>query len=212
MQALSGAIEPGRQQACLPVRFGNEHARDVPLGAGWGDGKRRGAPRQQDYGENGHGARHRTDFLKNLQQRMLCMHDFPTPDVWLAHRVSYGETDTMGYLYYAEYLHLFERARSEFIRSMGMSYADVERLGITLPVREAQCRYRRPAHYDDLLHIHIGIAEVRRASLVFVYNVMDAERKTLLADGMTEHACANREGRPVRPPEWFVKLIHGEQS
>lgn len=44
------------------------------------------------------------------------MHDFPTPDVWLAHRVSYGETDTMGYLYYAEYLHLFERSRSEYIR------------------------------------------------------------------------------------------------
>ena len=78
------------------------------------------------------------------------MHDFPTPDVWLAHRVSYGETDTMGYLYYAEYLHLFERSRSEYIREMGMSYAEVERLGIMLPVREAQCRYRRPARYDDL--------------------------------------------------------------
>ena len=51
------------------------------------------------------------------------MHDFPTPDVWLAHRVSYGETDTMGYLYYAEYLHLFERSRSEYIREMGMSNA-----------------------------------------------------------------------------------------
>ena len=124
------------------------------------------------------------------------MHDFPTPDVWLAHRVSYGETDTMGYLYYAEYLHLFERSRSEYIRQMGMSYAEVERLGIMLPVREAQCRYRRPARYDDLIHIRAGIAEVRRASLVFVYNVMDAERKTLLAEGMTEHACTGRDGRP----------------
>ena len=138
------------------------------------------------------------------------MHDFPTPDVWLAHRVSYGETDTMGYLYYAEYLHLFERSRSEYIREMGMSYAEVERLGIMLPVREAQCRYRRPARYDDLIHIRAGIAEVRRASLVFVYNVMDAERKTLLAEGMTEHACTGRDGLPVRPPEWFVKLMRGE--
>ena len=39
----------------------------------------------------------------------------------------------MGYLYYAEYLHLFERSRSEYIREMGMSYAEVERLGIMLP-------------------------------------------------------------------------------
>ena len=66
------------------------------------------------------------------------------------------------------------------------------------------------ARYDDLIHIRAGIAEVRRASLVFVYNVMDAERKTLLAEGMTEHACTGRDGRPVRPPEWFVKLMRGE--
>lgn len=138
------------------------------------------------------------------------MHDFPTPDVWLAHRVSYGETDTMGYLYYAEYLHLFERSRSEYIRRMGMSYAEVERLGIMLPVREAQCRYRKPARYDDLVYVRAGIAEVGRASLTFVYNVTDAERKALLAEGMTQHACANREGRPVRPPEWFLRLLRGE--
>ena len=43
----------------------------------------------------------------------------------------------MGVLYYAEYLHLFERARSAFIRQCGMSYADVEKKGIILPVREA---------------------------------------------------------------------------
>lgn len=116
----------------------------------------------------------------------------------------------MGYLYYAEYLHLFERSRSEFIRERGMSYAEVERRGVMLPVREAQCRYRRPARYDDLIHIHAGIVEVGRASLTFVYNVTDAERKTLLAEGMTQHACTGHDGRPVRPPKWFLSLMTGD--
>lgn len=138
------------------------------------------------------------------------MHDFPSPDVWLAHRVSYGETDTMGYLYYAEYLHLFERSRSEYIRTLGMSYAEVERRGLMLPVREAQCRYRQPARYDDLVFIRAGISEVGRASLTFVYNVTDAERKALLAQGMTQHAITNREGRPVRAPKWFFAFMRGE--
>jgi len=211
MQALPGAIELPRQHGGLPVPLRDKIARNVPNRNGRG-GKGGCAPRQQAEGKGGRGQnrRSRPTFLWNLQQRMLFMHDFPTPDVWLAHRVSYGETDTMGYLYYAEYLHLFERSRSEYIREMGMSYAEVERLGIMLPVREAQCRYRRPARYDDLIHIRAGIAEVRRASLVFVYNVMDAERKTLLAEGMTEHACTGRDGRPVRPPEWFVRLMRGE--
>ena len=181
MQALPGAIELPRQHGGLPVPLRDKIARNVPNRNGRG-GKGGCAPRQQAEGKGGCGQnrRSRPAFLWNLQQRMLFMHDFPTPDVWLAHRVSYGETDTMGYLYYAEYLHLFERSRSEYIREMGMSYAEVERLGIMLPVREAQCRYRRPARYDDLIHIRAGIAEVRRASLVFVYNVMDAERKTCL--------------------------------
>ncbi len=117
----------------------------------------------------------------------------------------------MGYLYYAEYLHLFERSRSEFIRTMGMSYAEVEHRGVMLPVREAQCRYRRPAHYDDLVYIRAGIAAFGRASLTFVYNVMDAERKVLLAEGMTVHPCTNREGHPIRPPEWFITLMRSGQ-
>ena len=114
----------------------------------------------------------------------------------------------MGYLYYAEYLHLFERARGDFIRSRGMSYASIEQQGIMLPVREARCRYRKPAHYDDVLRIRIDISELRRASLTFVYAVYDIEGKTLHAEGMTQHACAAvGDGRPVPMPGWFKKLF-----
>jgi len=138
------------------------------------------------------------------------MSTFPTPQTWLAHRVSYGETDTMGVLYYAEYLHLFERGRSEFIRERGMSYATVEERGIMLPVREAQCRYRAPARYDDLVQIRIGIAEWGRASVTFVYEIMDEQREKMLASGMTQHACVNPSGRPVAVPDWLRALFTGQ--
>jgi len=118
----------------------------------------------------------------------------------------------MGYLYYAEYFHLFERARSEFIRERGMSYAQVEAQGIMLPVRHAECQYKIPSRYDDLIVVHAGIREMRRASLTFVYAIMDVERKTILAHGSTEHACTNLEGKPVRAPEWFRELIHDSKN
>lgn len=133
--------------------------------------------------------------------------NFPTSDVWLAHRISYGETDTMGVLYYAEYLHVFERARSEYIRCRGMSYRDVEERGILLPVREAQCRYRAPARYDDLVQVHAGISEMGRASLRFVYELWNEDKSHLLATGSTQHALVNREGRPVAMPDWFRALF-----
>lgn len=135
------------------------------------------------------------------------MNAFPSPEVRLPHRVSYGETDTMKVLYYAEYLHLFERARSAFIRECGMSYAQAEERGLFLPVREASCRYRRPARYDDLLYVRAGISEWGRASLTFVYEILNETQDAILAEGMTQHACVNERGRPIAVPDWFRSLV-----
>ncbi|TIH18596.1 acyl-CoA thioesterase [Marinifilum sp. JC120] len=133
--------------------------------------------------------------------------EFPNPHSWLAHSVSYGETDAMGVVYYAEYLHFFERSRSLFIRERGMSYATVEERGIYLPVREANCRYRIPAHYDDQLSIQVGISEWKRASIKFIYDIYKDDRSKLIASGFTEHACVNKDGRPVRVPEWLKEIF-----
>ena len=132
---------------------------------------------------------------------------FPTNDTWYEHYVSYGETDTMGVLYYGEYFHIFERARSQFIRERGMSYAEVERRGAFLPIREASCRYRAPVRYDDKILVHTGISEWRRASMIFIYEVFDATRTVLHATGMTEHACVQADGKPIRIPEWLKALF-----
>ena len=129
------------------------------------------------------------------------MDTFPGPEHWLEHHVSYGETDCMGYMYYGEYFHLFERGRSAFIRGQGMSYARVEEQGVYLPVREAQCRYRSPAHYDDLLRVRVRVGEWGRASITFQYEVRCEDR--LICTGMTQHACVNKAGRPTAVPDWL---------
>ncbi len=130
-----------------------------------------------------------------------------TGGVWHTHRVSYGETDTMGVLYYAEYLHIFERARSTLIRSHGMSYTVVEQKGIYLPVREASCRYRAPARYDDLTHVRVWISAWGRASVTFSYELFAEDKATLLATGMTQHAVVDKTGRPVAVPGWLKDAL-----
>lgn len=132
---------------------------------------------------------------------------FPTPSCWLIHRVSYGETDAMGVVYYANYLHLFERGRSELIRSLGLSYQMVEDRGFFLPVREAQCRYLAPARYDDLIHIHTGFSGQTRASMSFIYEITSEDKDTILARGSTQHAVVNAQGKPVRIPDWISALF-----
>ncbi|MBI9078123.1 MAG: acyl-CoA thioesterase [Pseudodesulfovibrio sp.] len=138
---------------------------------------------------------------------MVKVPDFPTSNSWYHHFVSYGETDTMGVLYYAEYLHIFERSRNVYIRERGMSYAEVEKRGIILPVREAQCRYRSPIQFDDEIFIHVGIQEWKRVSMKFIYEIWNKDKTILHATGMTEHASINPDGKPVRVPEWFKELF-----
>ena len=124
-------------------------------------------------------------------------------EAWMQHRVSYGETDCMGVLYHAEYLHIFERGRGALSRSFGMPYKDFEARGLYLPVREATCRYRAPARYDDLLNLAIAVTNWGRASLTFSYRLYNADQTILLADGVTQHACVDATGKPVPIPGWF---------
>jgi len=109
----------------------------------------------------------------------------------------------MGVLYYAEYLHIFERARNEFIRDRGLTYAQVEERGLFLPVRETRCRYRKPFRYDDLIRVNADITEWSRASLTFSYVLWNEARDTLMAEGMTQHACVDGNGKPVAVPDWL---------
>lgn len=138
---------------------------------------------------------------------MAALPDFPEYDSWYSHYISYGETDAMGVLYHAEYLHLFERARSQFIRETGLSYRETEERGIMLPVREAQCRYRTPARYDDHIFVRAGIIKWGRASIDFVYEIWNEDKTVLHATGMTNHACTNPDGKPVRIPDWLRNIF-----
>lgn len=101
-------------------------------------------------------------------------------------RVRYAETDQMGFAHHANYLVWFEAARTEFFRETGRSYAEFEADGVMIPLVEAECRYYRPAHYDELLEVDCLVNELTPARLDLSYRVTREE--TLIAEGRTVHA------------------------
>lgn len=120
-------------------------------------------------------------------------------------RVIFGDTDQMGVVYYANYLRYFEAARAAYLRSLGKTYKDFEREQVALPVVEAHCNYRRPAHYEDLLEVDIAVGERRTASIRFEYVV--TRGSDLIAEGWTRHAVTGPTGRPRAMPEFLRELI-----
>ena len=75
-------------------------------------------------------------------------------------RVRYAETDQMGVVYHSNYFPYFEVARVESFRQLGVSYAEIEKMGVFMPVVDVHARYLRPALYDDLLTIKTSIKEL----------------------------------------------------
>jgi acyl-CoA thioester hydrolase len=123
-------------------------------------------------------------------------------------RVIYGDTDQMGFVYYANYLRFFEAGRNEYLRAKGARYREVEaELGIHLPVVEASARYHLPARYDDLLVVETALGKVGRASARFDYRVLRGEE--LLVSGHTLHACIGRDGKLQRLPASFLARVTG---
>lgn len=122
-------------------------------------------------------------------------------------RVRYAETDQMGVAHHASYLVWFEAGRTEFIRSRGRSYAQIEAGGWLLVVVEARCQYLRPARYDDLLVVTTRLGTVGPATLAFEYEVARKGAAEVLARGTTIHAAVDRTGRPRRIPEEIRRLL-----
>src|SRR5438477_3448778 len=123
------------------------------------------------------------------------------PQDWLdvPIRVRYGETDQMGHAYYANYLYWLEVARGEWCRARGFTYKGLEEEGLFLPVVEVWARYRGEIKYDDDILIRIRLAEIKRASMKFEYEISKAGEK--LTDAYTWHVLMGRERRAISIPD-----------
>ena len=122
-------------------------------------------------------------------------------------RVRYGDTDQMGWAYYANYLRWFEVGRAELMRSLGRTYREIEATGVLLPVVDARCRYFKGARYDDLLAIETGVLALKRATVRFGYRVLRTGDGEKLAEGATEHCFMTADGRPARAPRELAELL-----
>jgi acyl-CoA thioester hydrolase len=112
--------------------------------------------------------------------------------------VRYGDTDQMGFAYYANYLYWFEVARTEWLRARGKSYRQIEAEGYRLPVTEAYCRYVASARYDDRLRLWSWVSALGRATVQFDYLIERAGDDVRIAYGYTRHCFLGGSDRPVR--------------
>ncbi len=122
-------------------------------------------------------------------------------------RVRYAETDQMGYVYYGNYATYYEVGRVEALRKIGLSYKELEKRGVMMPVLDSQSKFLKPGKYDELLTIKVKIPEKPRARILFEYDIHN-ESGVLIHQGKTTLVFVNMDsGRPVRTPKELENLL-----
>ncbi len=112
----------------------------------------------------------------------------------------------MGVVYHSNYLIWCEVGRTDFIRAIGASYAELERDGVALAVVEAHLRYRRPARYDETIRVVTSVAEVRSRVVRFEYEVTNADG-TVLVTGYTTLVAMSRDGKTSAIPPYLREAL-----
>ena len=123
-------------------------------------------------------------------------------------RVRYAETDQMGVVYHANYLVWCEMGRTDFIRNLGLSYAEMERSGIFLAVSDLSMRFHAAARYEDLIGVRTSLTDLRSRLIAFEYLITNAETKQRLATAQTRLVSLDRAGRPIAMPEPIRQLFY----
>ena len=124
----------------------------------------------------------------------------------------YKDIDQMGVVYYSRYFEFFEKARTELLANIGLIATEIEKKGFFLPVISANCEYKEGARFEDQIIISTKINNFSPARLKIIYKVFRNKDSRLLAEGHTIHAFIGKEGKPKRPPQFFLDKLNSAIS
>lgn len=122
-------------------------------------------------------------------------------------RVRYAETDPMKYVYYGNYAQYFELGRVELFRSIGISYDEIEKSGIWLPVSEYNIKYLKPALYDQKLEIHTFLKKIPGVRLEFDYEIYNEENVKITQASTTLFFLDAETNKIIKCPDFLIKMI-----
>ncbi len=113
----------------------------------------------------------------------------------------------MGIVHHSNYIKFFEVARTEWLRAMGVTYAEMERRGVMMPIVDVSIKYRKPAYYDELISVTAYVDELPMARMNFRYEVRGEDGRDIASGTTTLGFIDSQTRRPQRAPQWLLDVI-----
>ena len=121
-----------------------------------------------------------------------------------SHVVRYAETDQMQFVHHSNYLKYFEMARLEWLSSLGISYAAMEKNGILMPVVSAELNFKKPLFFGDELSVRVSLKKPPMATLEFDYQIVNQYDEEICTGGTVLAFLSAEKNRPMRCPKFLL--------
>lgn len=123
-------------------------------------------------------------------------------------RIYYEDTDVAGIVYHANYLRYFERARTEWLRHLGVDQTEMLEDGKAFAISHVELNYQSPAKFNDLVTVYCSLAELRRVSMKFDQRIVNSDGKTICS-GVFTVACVDLDKmKPVQFPPNVTEVFN----
>ena len=125
-------------------------------------------------------------------------------------RVEYHHTDQMGIVHHSNYVKFFEVARTEWLRAAGLTYAEMERRGVMMPIVDVHVKYRMPAYYDEIIRVKVMVEQMPMARMTFNYEIHGEDGRDIASGSTTLGFIDSVTRRPQRAPQWLLEVLERE--
>ena len=122
-------------------------------------------------------------------------------------RVRYGETDQMGVVYHGNYATYFEIARTEWLRNLGISYKELEKKGVMLPVISLSLNFLKSAKYDDVLTITVSLKKTPLVKIDFDYEIINQNHEKVSTGNSVLAFIDMKTNKPIKCPSYILEKL-----
>lgn len=127
-------------------------------------------------------------------------------------RINYSDTDKMGFVHHSNYAKIYENARWELLREIGVAYSEIELSGIYMPVIEMSFKFKKPAYYDDELTVVAKIVEAPTSRIKFEFALINTKGETINTAKLSCAFIDSESSKILRAPKILVSKIESELS
>ena len=128
-------------------------------------------------------------------------------NITIQNSVHYHQVDQMGVMHHAQYVYALEQSRIEWLQRQGVSYGDLEKKGILLPVVDITLQYKKPLHFEDLYFVHARLDELNGYYVDFSY-VIENQQKDRVATATTRLVFVDENiRRAMKCPDFLLKVF-----